>query len=157
MWGTAEESFERGNIQKFRLVPQTCKTILYDSSLQNQPAHSGSSQPVCDRQPMPKWNINPSLARSLCAFKMLLRISSLKIHHETQINLFWQQTLLLSEAHVLSGDCMKISSWYPALFISVKMDHCVLGGGFSRTNNPSFLLCLNATLTLETCCTHSIP
>lgn len=74
------------------------------------------------------------------------------------------KSLLTTDAFALWTACTKW--WLYENFILIpssvyfsycKMDHSVLGGGFSRTYDPQFLLCLNVTFTLETCCTHSFP
>lgn len=92
--------------------------LPYDSSLQSQLTFPASLLPACDRYPKTKRNKFIAVSLSLRAFEMLLHIASLNIHQETQINLFWQQALLLSEPHVLSGYYMKISSWYSRLGLS---------------------------------------
>lgn len=146
MWGTAVKKSilplrkfkkRKHSLKKFSLVPQTCET----SAIWFISAESASSFwefTACMWQRTNAQMKHKSIAGSLSLSKCCFALPLLKIHHETQINLFWQQTLLLSEPHVLSGECMKISSLYPALFISVKMDHSVLGGGFSRTYDPHF-------------------
>lgn len=90
-----------------------------------------------------------SLSLSLYAFKMLLRIASLSIHQETQINRFWQQALLLSEPHALSGYYMKISSWYTRPDLSQLRWIALCVGKAIRGYNPHILRCWNAEFILE--------
>lgn len=129
-------------MKKFTLVPQTCKTSAI-WFLSAEWASSFWKFTVCMWQKTNAQMKHKSIADSLALF--FQNAASHCFSKDTPCNT--NKSLLTTDAFALWTACTKWWLYENFILIPIsvyfsycKMDHPVLGGGFSRTYDPHFLL-----------------